>query len=168
MQANGNETPSSSACCAGNVSVSPKNRHVYANFLSLQQAERLAAAPGVKLVERDRQARLMTTYTPAFLGLPGVWAQGGGEKTAGEGVVIGIIDTGINPTHPSFANDPENPFRPDWRPQFGGACEVSSLAGALCNGKIVSARHFSAGAAAVFPLNASRELSPVDEVGHGT
>ncbi|CAA7407075.1 unnamed protein product [Spirodela intermedia] len=145
--------------------------HIFNGFAvhtTPSQAGRLAAAPGVKLLERDRQAKLMTTYTPAFLGLPGVWAEGGGEKTAGEGVVIGIIDTGINPAHPSFANDPENPFRPDWRPQFDGACEMSSLAGALCNGKIVSARHFSAGAAAVFPLNASRELSPVDEVGHGT
>ncbi|CAA6670040.1 unnamed protein product [Spirodela intermedia] len=116
-------------------------------------AGRLAAAPGVKLLERDRQAKLMTTYTPAFLGLPGVWAEGGGRRPPERGF---------------FANDPENPFRPDWRPQFDGACEMSSLAGALCNGKIVSARHFSAGAAAVFPLNASRELSPVDEVGHGT
>ena len=132
------------------------------------QAKKLAKSPRVKLVERDRQAKLMTTHTPSFLGLAGIWAQQGGEKTAGEGILIGVIDSGINPNHPSFANDPENPFVQDWRPQFKGHCEVSLVDGSFCNGKIVSARHFSAGAEAVFHFNSSREMSPFDEVGHGT
>ncbi|XP_057497496.1 subtilisin-like protease SBT2.4 [Actinidia eriantha] len=142
----------------------------FAIHTSPSQVEKIKRAPGVKLVERDRRAKLMTTYTPQFLGLPqGVWAQEGGERNAGEGIVIGFIDSGINPFHPSFAYDPMNPFASNLS-RFSGACEdgprfpVNS-----CNGKIVSARFFSAGAQAVAPLNASVDfLSPFDAVGHGS
>lgn len=36
-------------------------------------------------------------------GRGGVWQQTGGVDKAGEGVVVGVIDTGIAPEHPSFA-----------------------------------------------------------------
>ncbi|XP_078437636.1 PA-domain containing subtilase family protein [Wolffia australiana] len=146
-------------------------KHIINGFAvhsTTSQAAKLAKSPWVKRVERDKQTQLMTTHTPSFLGVPAVWAQQGGEKTAGEGVLIGIIDTGINPNHPSFANDLENPYKQGWRPHFKGHCEVSSFGRSFCNGKIVSARHFSAGAEVVFHLNSSKNLSPLDEVGHGT
>ena len=64
----------------------------------------------MKLVERDRTTKLMTTYSAPFLGLPeGVWKQGRGDRNE-EGIVIGFVDTGINPSHPSFAYDLVNPF----------------------------------------------------------
>ncbi|XP_050214652.1 subtilisin-like protease SBT2.4 isoform X2 [Mercurialis annua] len=133
------------------------------------QAEKLKIASGVKLVERDRGAKLMTTYTPQFLKLPqGVWTQQGGDRNAGEGIVIGFIDTGINPLHPSFAN---NPFSLTSNiSHFSGACETGPRFPAMaCNGKIVSARYFAAGAQAVSPLNTSIDfLSPYDAVGHGS
>ena len=53
----------------------------------------------------DYSVRTATTHTPEFLGLPqGAWVQEGGPQFAGQGVVIGLIDTGIDPTHPSFAD----------------------------------------------------------------
>ncbi|XP_059639719.1 subtilisin-like protease SBT2.4 [Cornus florida] len=134
------------------------------------QVKKIKYAPGVKLVERDRKAKLMTSYTPQFLGLPGgVWAQEGGDRNAGEGIVIGIIDTGINPQHPSFAYDPTNPFTSNLS-RFSGACEEGPrFPTNSCNGKIVSARFFAAGAQAVTTLNASFDLlSPFDAVGHGS
>ncbi|KAJ0082033.1 hypothetical protein Patl1_09919 [Pistacia atlantica] len=90
----------------------------------------------------------MTTYTPQFLGLPqGVWTQEGGDKNAGEGIVIGVIDTGINPFHPSFAYDPLNPFSSNIS-HFSGACETGPLFPVTsCNGKIVSASHVASTAA---------------------
>ena len=112
----------------------------------------------------------MTTYTPQFLGLrERVWAQQGGERSAGEGVVIGFVDTGINPSHPSFAFDPSNPFASNSTPRFLGACEAGPrFPPSSCNGKILSARFFSAGARAAATLNASVDfLSPFDAVGHG-
>lgn len=122
------------------------------------------------MVERDRGARVMTTYTPKFLGLrEGVWTEGGGDyRNAGEGIVIGVVDTGINPTHPSFAYDPLFPFTSNIS-HFSGACETGpQFPLSSCNGKIVSARFFSAGAQAVATLNSSVDfLSPFDAVGHG-
>lgn len=111
----------------------------------------------------------MTTYTPQFLGLrEGVWAQEGGERNAGEGIVIGFVDTGIDPTHPSFAFDPFYPFTSNLS-HFSGACEAGPrFPASSCNGKIVSARFFSAGAQAAATLNSSVDfLSPYDAVGHG-
>ncbi|KAJ9136391.1 hypothetical protein P3X46_033475 [Hevea brasiliensis] len=141
----------------------------FAVHITPSQAEKLKGAPGVKMVERDRGAKLMTTYTPQFLGLPqGVWTQEGGDKNAGEGIVIGFVDTGINPLHPSFANDPLNPFTSNVS-HFSGACETGPrFPPSSCNGKIVSARFFSAGAQAVATLTPMDFLSPVDAVGHGS
>lgn len=122
----------------------------------------------MKLVEKDRGAK-MITYTPKFLELPeGIWAQEGGEKSAGEGVVIGFVDTGINPFHPSFAYDPTSPFTSNVS-HFSGACEEGPrFPMSSCNGKIVSARYFAAGAQAEASLNSSVDfLSPFDAVGHG-
>ncbi|XP_058080521.1 subtilisin-like protease SBT2.4 [Magnolia sinica] len=137
------------------------------------QVNKLKSAQGVSLIEKDRGAKLMTTYTPRYLGLTGptgMWTQEGGEENAGDGIVIGIIDTGIDPTHLSFAYDPLNPFQAGL-PQFsGGVCEAGPhFPSTSCNGKIVSAKYFAAGAAASMPLNASKDfLSPFDAVGHGS
>lgn len=111
----------------------------------------------------------MTSYTPEFLGLPeGVWAREGGEKNAGEGIVIGFVDTGINPFHPSFAYDPLHPFVSNIS-HFSGACEGGPKFPTMsCNGKIVSAKYFAAGAQTDPTFNASVDLlSPFDVVGHG-
>lgn len=132
------------------------------------QIENLKNAPRVKLVEEDRRVKLMTTYTPQFLGIPAVWTQEGGDRNIGEGIVIGFVDSGINPDHPSFAYDPTTTT--NYTPQhFSGACEEGPLfPETSCNGKIVSARFFSAGAQANAILNASVDiLSPFDAVGHG-
>ena len=131
----------------------------------------------VKLVERDRGAKLMTTYSPEFLRLPEtVWVQQGGEENAGEGIVIGFVDSGINPFHPSFAGDQYDDLMIKNSAlvclnssRFCGGCETGPrFPMSSCNGKIVSARFFADGAQAVARLNASVDfLSPFDAVGHG-
>ncbi|KAL6653045.1 hypothetical protein ACP70R_011970 [Stipagrostis hirtigluma subsp. patula] len=145
-------------------------------------ADRLRAAPEVAAVEEDAGTRLMTTYTPRLLGLPrGVWRHrkhGGGGQNDGEGVVVGVVDSGVDPAHPSFAYVPRaqagstvdggrHADRRE-RPFDGGACDVGPrFPPGSCNGKIVMARYFAAGAAVVLPLDASRDLSPFDADGHG-
>ncbi|XP_016508521.2 subtilisin-like protease SBT2.4 isoform X2 [Nicotiana tabacum] len=131
--------------------------------------ENLKNAPRVKLVEEDRRVKLMTTYTPQFLGIPAVWTQEGGDRNIGEGIVIGFVDSGINPDHPSFSYDPTTTTNYTSQ-HFSGACEEGPLfPETSCNGKIVSARFFSNGAQATAILNASVDiLSPFDAVGHGS
>ncbi|KAK6917791.1 hypothetical protein RJ641_018542 [Dillenia turbinata] len=111
----------------------------------------------------------MTTYTH-FLRLPDeFWTQQGGERNAGEGIVIGFIDSGITPYHPSFAYEPDDALFTLNVGRFPCACEAGPLFPArVCNGKIISARFFAAGAQAAATLNASIDfLSPFDAVGHG-
>ncbi|CAL5018109.1 unnamed protein product [Urochloa decumbens] len=145
-------------------------------------AERLRASPEVAAVEEDAGTRLMTTYTPRLLGLPsGVWPRRdrGGGGVDGEGVVVGVVDSGIDPAHPSFACVPRaraDPADDDGdctggRTLFaaGGVCSVGSMfPPGSCNGKIVAARYFAGGAAAVLPLDPLRDLSPFDADGHGS
>ncbi|XP_021888223.1 subtilisin-like protease SBT2.2 [Carica papaya] len=61
-----------------------------------EQADKLLRRREVANVVLDFSVRTATTHTPQFLGLPkGAWVQEGGYETAGEGIVIGFIDTGI-------------------------------------------------------------------------
>ncbi|KAL3627424.1 hypothetical protein CASFOL_028787 [Castilleja foliolosa] len=138
------------------------------------QVEKFKRRPGIKLVEKDRGAKLMTSYTPEFLGLPSVWTdqKGGDEYTnAGEGIVIGFVDSGLNPMHPSFAYDPSNPILiASNNSRFSGTCEGGPLfPETSCNGKIIAARFFAAGAQSAATLNPSVDIqSPFDAVGHGS
>ncbi|KAM2167721.1 hypothetical protein ACFX1Q_037249 [Malus domestica] len=95
----------------------------YSSYIT--RVEKLSRRREVANVVLDFSVRTATTHTPQFLGLPqGAWVQGGGYESAGEEVVIGFIDTGIDPTHSSF-NDhtSERPYPvPAY---FSGICEVT-------------------------------------------
>ncbi|KAL0352725.1 UNVERIFIED_CONTAM: Subtilisin-like protease SBT2.2 [Sesamum angustifolium] len=112
----------------------------FAVLVTPQQADKLSRRREVSNVVLDFSVRTATTHTPQFLGLPqGAWAQEGGFETAGEGVVIGFIDTGIDPTHPSFSDDtPEKPYPvPE---HFSGICEVTrDFPSGSCNRKLIGA-----------------------------
>jgi len=97
----------------------------FAAELTAAQAARLVQNPNVVAVNPDERRQPMTDNTPRELGLgdpsnpaaPGLWATGGpgGTPAVGENVVIGVIDTGIWPEHPSFADDGTYP-QPDIAP----------------------------------------------------
>ncbi|KAG5101196.1 hypothetical protein JHK84_046165 [Glycine max] len=92
---------------------------------------------------------MTTTYTPEFLSLrKGIWAQEGGDRNAGDEVVIGFVDSGINALHPSFAYDPMHPFSSNLSHFEGATCETGPLfPPSSCNGKIVAANHVASVAA---------------------
>lgn len=141
----------------------------FAILLNPQQAEKLATIPEVSHVMRDFSVHTSTTYTPDFLGLPkGAWVKDGGPERAGEGIVIGFIDTGIEPTHPSFSDKSTKGY--PIPPHFTGACEVTrDFPSGSCNRKLIGARHFAASAIARGIFNASEDhASPYDGDGHGT
>lgn len=110
----------------------------------------------------------LTTHTPDFLGISaGVWPTLGGAESSGEGVVIGFIDTGINPYHPSFRSNSSSRLVNSTR--FKGKCVTGELfPSTACNGKIVGAQYFARAAIAAGDFNATRDYaSPFDADGHG-
>lgn len=75
-------------------------------WLTPAEALEIAKLPGVRRVERAQFAELSTDVGPKWIGADAIWqgsAAPGLAATKGEGVVVGIIDTGINSDHPSFA-----------------------------------------------------------------
>ncbi|XP_068654447.1 subtilisin-like protease SBT2.3 [Aristolochia californica] len=142
----------------------------FALFVTPQQAEKLSRQREVANVVLDFSVRTATTHTPEFLGLPrGAWVQEGGPNFAGEGIVIGFIDTGIDPTHASFSDDvSENSYPVP--AHFSGICEVTrDFPSGSCNRKLIGARHFAASAITRGIFNATQDYaSPFDGDGHGT
>ncbi|KAL6855998.1 hypothetical protein ACP4OV_018800 [Aristida adscensionis] len=141
--------------------------HGFAVRLTGDEARRLSAHPGVTGVYRDTLRHLQTTRSPGFIGLDptnGAW----NETNFGDGVIIGLIDSGIWPESPSFNDTGLGPVRASWR----GGCRRDGAAAdfpaSLCNRKLVGAKAFTAGADAEAGRVRSGVPSARDEVGHGT
>ncbi|VVA93109.1 unnamed protein product [Arabis nemorensis] len=142
----------------------------FSAVITREQADRLAAREEVDNVVLDFPVKKATTHTPQFLGLPrGAWLREGGSEYAGEGVVIGFIDTGIDPTHPSFSDKISGHLYPI-PPRFTGVCEVATgFPPGSCNRKLIGACHFAESAISRGVLNSSMDdASPFDGDGHGT
>ncbi len=65
----------------------------------------LAGAPGLSSLQNDYLYSPEMNRSPTLINAPAAWAAVGGQNNAGAGIKIGIIDTGINETHP-FLTDP--------------------------------------------------------------
>jgi subtilisin family serine protease len=59
---------------------------------------------GVVAVQQDALRTTLTDSSPEFIGATTLYPQLGGDKNAGKGVIVGVIDTGAWPEHPSFAD----------------------------------------------------------------
>ncbi len=73
--------------------------------LSPAEASAIAKQPGVAKVTRDQWRYKQTDVSPEFIDAVSTWDGSGvpGAGTKGEGVVVGVVDTGVWPEHPSFA-----------------------------------------------------------------
>jgi hypothetical protein len=147
--------------------------------LSAGQAARLARTPGVASVEPDLAARLDTVTSPAFLGRDapgGLWDQLGGVECAGEDVIIGMVDGGVWPEHPSFSdrtgtnkNGVGGKLNYHQIPGWHGKCTPGEAFNAsMCNHKLIGAQYFVEGRLAALPVPDYEYLSPRDFGGHGT
>jgi subtilisin family serine protease len=135
----------------------------FAADLTPEQAEKVAQLPGVLAVTKDEIVPMATATTPTFLGLNapgGIWsvlsgnadgnpitAAGPNSGGAGEGVVVGIIDSGIWPENPSFSDrDASGKLVFQQIPKWNGKCVPGEQFNAsLCNQKLIAARYFTAG-----------------------
>jgi hypothetical protein len=97
----------------------------------------LAGLPGVAAVYPDELQPLETTRSPAFISAPALWGKLGGPENAGEGTIVGVLDTGIWPEHPSFS-DPDPKGKPYVMPPGTRPCQFSGGANPgpsfTCNG----------------------------------
>ncbi|KAH7662686.1 Peptidase S8 subtilisin-related protein [Dioscorea alata] len=129
-------------------------RHAISGFAALLTANEVLAMetkPGFLFARLREELRAQTTYTPQFMGLSeagGLWY----SSQFGVGMIIGVIDTGITPTHPSFQNFDELPAPPT---TWFGTCWFGPD---VCNNKLIGAMAFQNG----------QNPSPLDDIGHGT
>ena len=83
-------------------------RNGIAARLTPQEARRVAQMPAVKSIERERLYSLDTFRSAEFIGATTVWDGSNtpdGTQYRGEGIIVGVLDSGSNLDHPSFAND---------------------------------------------------------------
>lgn len=104
------------------------------------EAEAISKLPGVKYVERDQLFTVDTDTGPGLIGAPSVWngSANGGVEAAGEGIVVGIIDSGINTDHDSFADISGDGY--DHTNPLGEGVYLGDCAGdfpELCNDKLI-------------------------------
>jgi subtilisin family serine protease len=125
--------------------------------LTQSEAQRLATLPGVVRVRRERTEHILTDAGPQWIGADKLWTgqDSGIAATKGEGVVIGIVDTGINPTHPSFAATAGDGYtHTNPRGHFYGLCATGQ---ATCNAKLIG----------IYDMT-DEGTKGVDSVGHGS
>lgn len=157
--------------------------YVYNGFaaeMTADQAQKLAATPGVLAVSKDEIRRADTATTPGFLGLSGPTGVYNTFGATGENVIIGIVDSGVWPEHPSFSDrtGSNGNFSKDGKlgyqqiPGWNGKCQPGEgFTGTDCNQKLIGARYYNAGFGgnaaikAAFPFEFN---SPRDWGGHGT
>jgi subtilisin family serine protease len=123
-------------------------RYAYGGLAVRLPANRVAAllrVPGVVAVQRAPVEHPLTDVTPGFLHATDLWPSLGGAAHAGAGVLVGVIDTGIWPEHPSFADV----GLPDPRPghsypcRFGNGSDPLLGPSASCSHKLLGAYAFT-------------------------
>lgn len=104
--------------------------------MTAAEAAQVAKLPGVAKVMPDWVEYAQTDYGPQWIGADDIW-----PDTMGEGIVIAVVDTGINADHPSFADiggdgyDHTNPTGKFW-----GWCDPGDPAydpTVVCNDKLI-------------------------------
>ncbi len=140
--------------------------------LTAAEAQLLRSQPGVVSVTREPVLQLDTDRGPTWIGATQMWdgttTPDSMERT-GKGMVVGIIDSGINSDHPAFAEvgpvDGHIHENPNGDGNYIGHCIGSPDANTgpnapiQCNNKLIGAWAFT---------NASDTGAPEDTNGHGT
>jgi subtilisin family serine protease len=171
----------------------------FAARLTAAQVSRLAQSAEVERIWQDTDQYLNTNNSPIFLGLQDpVGGLRADLELRGEDVVVGVIDSGVAPQHPSLLDTEDRTpraCRSDWSRTsllgiwlctsyrrdpptevvygapvgFTGACQAGDgFAPTDCNNKIVGARYYLDGFLSRHQLDPGEFRSPKDVDGHGT
>jgi hypothetical protein len=133
----------------------------FAAHLTDAQVAVLDDQPGIAAIETDQVRPLAGRTSMAAVDA----AAENPRLRGGAGVVIGVVDSGIAPDSPAFAEVPGLGRDPE---DFAGACaEGEGWTVEDCTRKVVGARWFVAGFGPD-RVRTSESLSALDDLGHGT
>nr|XP_020195194.1 subtilisin-like protease [Aegilops tauschii subsp. strangulata] len=122
--------------------------HGFAALLTEEELDAASRKPGFGRWFPDEMMYPTTTRSPEFLGLSkdaGLWP----KSCYGKGIIIGVIDSGIESNHPSFDDVGMSPPPARWK----GTCK-GMVRPVRCNNKLIGVRSFV-------------DYNPADETGHG-
>ncbi len=178
-----------------NFSVQHRMQHAFNGIvaeLTPAEAAALANDPSVTLVEPYTEYALDDEVAPAVIGANTVWEDGTGfhraafisrgrtevsvynRRAKGEGVIVGIIDSGINFASPSFAgvepatgHEFKNPLGEG---NYLGTCATGGVDAGRCNDKLIGGYDFVCGPPANFcgTANIAEEPGFGDTNSHGS
>jgi hypothetical protein len=143
----------------------------------------LSKQAGVLAVWENEMRQPTTDRSPEYLDMDSIWATFGGPASAGEDVIIGVIDTGIDPDNASFTDQAEGivptghgqgnrakgdvygPAPDHWQ----GTCQTGERWSKNdCNNKLIGARWFADGHTNLDVKASGDFLSARDADGHGS
>ncbi len=128
----------------------------FAAEMTAGTAEEIRDMPGVKSVTQDYKHYPQTYAGPEWIGAGAIWnGEGVLPETMGEGMVVGIIDSGINADHISFAATGEDGYtHSNPLGNYLGACNQPDV---NCNDKLIGVYNFT-----------DDDSNGIDGGGHGT
>ncbi|WP_433003945.1 S8 family serine peptidase [Kribbella sp. CA-294648] len=153
-----------------------KLRTVYGGLalsVPANQARDLLKLPGVAAVQQDNPQKLLTDSSGDFIGAPTIYSKLGGSASSGKGVIVGILDTGAWPEHPSYTDPGTLPAPPPTADATPRVCDFGDnpLTPAsdiyTCNNKLIGGRPFLDTYNAVIGGDVYPD-SARDSNGHGT
>ncbi|KAL1559786.1 cucumisin-like [Salvia divinorum] len=130
-----------------------KSFNGFAAKLSEEEAAAIAEMEGVISVFPNRKLNLHTTRSWDFMG----FSRGVLEQGQEGNIIVGLIDTGAWPEHPSFNDTGYGPPPPKWK----GTCQTKNF---TCNNKLIGARYYNSDD----DYDDGDIPSPRDTIGHGT
>lgn len=143
-------------------------------LMTQEQAEEVAKLGTVASVQRSKIYELHTDAGPELIQADKIWT---GQATSsvpykGEGIIVGIVDTGVNTDHPSFADvggDGYDHTNPLGSGKYVGDCTKADFA-SLCNDKLIGVRSYPV-ITDIYTsgeLGAKRPATGEDYAGHGS